>query len=74
MSRNRSVSTQISNPDFIIYAESFGIKSFRSKNVSDLQKHLKTAINSKELYIIEIPIDTRVNDQLIKKLKNYWEE
>lgn len=74
MSRNQSVSTQIGNPDFIIYAESFGIKSFRSKNVSDLQKHLKTAINSKELYIIEVPIDTRVNDQLIKKLKNYWEE
>lgn len=73
MSRGKSVCTRIGNPDFPAYAESFGIRAFRPGSVAELADQLKTAITSKELSLVEIPVDTRVNDQLVQKLSAYWE-
>ncbi|MFQ6616813.1 MAG: acetolactate synthase large subunit [Fidelibacterota bacterium] len=74
MSRGKSVSTRIGNPDFLTYAESFGIRGYRPATVADLKDQLKTAITSRELSLIEIPVDTGVNDRLVEDLKTYWEE
>lgn len=74
MSRGRSVSTRIGNPDFLAYAESFGIRGYRPETVSELKQQLKTAVTSKELSLVEIPVDTGVNDQLMNELNAYWEE
>ena len=74
MSRGKSVFTKLNNPDFKAYAESFGIKAYQPKNVSDLTQQMRQAINSKELNVIEVPVDPSVNNELIKKLKKYWEE
>lgn len=74
MSKGRSVSTRISNPDFKAYAESFGIKGYRPQTVSELKHQLAASLASKELNIIEIPVDARVNNDLVSKLKHYWSQ
>lgn len=70
--RKRSVSTRIQNPDFKKYAESFGIAGYRPESLDDLRSTLKKTIENKELCLIEIPISTHVNNELIDKLKNWW--
>ncbi|MEE9167050.1 MAG: acetolactate synthase large subunit [Candidatus Neomarinimicrobiota bacterium] len=72
MTRNRSVGTRIHNPDFKAYAESFGIRGYQPGSLAELQDQLKGAIKSRELAVVEIPVDTRVNDELVNKLKNHW--
>lgn len=72
MSKGRSVSTRIGNPDFKAYAESFGIKGYRPENLGELKDQLETAITSKELSVIEIPVDAGVNNELVTKLNQYW--
>ncbi|MFQ5605046.1 MAG: acetolactate synthase large subunit [bacterium] len=74
MSRGTSVSTRLSNPDFKLYAESFGITAYRPQNLSELKKNLQTAITSKELNLVEIPVDASVNNALVEKLNQYWED
>ena len=72
MSRGRSVSTRIDNPDFKAYAESFGINGYRPQSLTELKEQLRTAITSRELCVVEVPVDPRVNNALIEKLNKYW--
>jgi acetolactate synthase I/II/III large subunit len=74
MSRGKSVFTKLSNPDFKAYAESFGIKAYQPKNLGELTQQMRQAITSKELNVIEVPVDPFVNKELVKKLEKYWEE
>lgn len=67
--RGRSVGTRLTNPDFKAYAESFGIKGYRPKNLSELRSQLKKAVTSGELCLVEIPVDPSVNFKLIEKLR-----
>lgn len=46
----------IGNPDFVLLAKSFGIKSSKVKSKTDLNTKLRRAISSKEPYLIEVPI------------------
>lgn len=68
MSRGHSTGTKLTNPDFKMYAESFGIKGYRPQNVLELKKQLTHSISSRELCVFEILVDTSVNQELIKKL------
>ncbi len=70
MSRGRSTGTRLTNPDFKLYAESFGLKAYRPSDFVQLKKQLSHALDKRELCIFEIPISTRVNGELIRKLKN----
>src|SRR5258708_18399055 len=72
MSHGRSIGTRIANPDFKVYAESFGIKGARPGSVEELRVVLSEAIGSRELRLIEIPVDPRVNRELVEKLARYW--
>ncbi len=74
LSRGRSVSTGISNPDFKKYAESFGISAYRPETLVELEEQLRIAITSKELTLVEIQVDTSVNDEIVEKLDKYWRE
>jgi acetolactate synthase-1/2/3 large subunit len=68
-SRGQTTGTKIANPDFKLYAESFGIKGYRPQSVDELTVQLRESIRSKELCVFEILIDTRVNAELIAKSK-----
>ena len=74
MSRGRSVSTKISNPDFKIYAQSFGIRAYQPNDLNELREQLNSAITSKELCLVEVLVDPSVNDALVEKLNEYWRE
>lgn len=72
MSEGKSFGTQLQNPDFVKLAESFGISGYKPKNVGELRHILTNAINELELCVIEVPISTDVNNQLIEELQNYF--
>lgn len=73
MSRGRSTGTRIGNPDFKAYAESFDIRAYRPQSVDELRAVLSAAIQSRDLRLIEIPVDASVNRSLIEKLARYWD-
>lgn len=72
MSRGRSTGTRITNPDFKAYAESFGIRAYRPRSVDELRATLVEAIRSRDLRVIEVPVDPAVNLALADKLARYW--
>ncbi len=72
-SRGRSISTRITNPDFKSYAESFGIKGYKPETVTELEDHLATAITSRELAVVEVAVDSQVNQHLVSKLQSFWQ-
>lgn len=74
MSRGRSVGTKIGNPEFKRYVESFGIRAYQPSSVSSLRRSLEEAITSHELSVVAVDIDTRCNDELVKKLDDYRRE
>lgn len=56
------------NPDFVKYAESFGIKGYKITNAKEFLPLLKQSLGSKEPVLIEIPIDYSENLKLTEKL------
>ena len=72
MHRGRSVFTSIGNPDLKKYAESFGIRAYRPHTLAELKSQLREAITSKELCLVEVPVDASVNNELVEKLKKHW--
>jgi acetolactate synthase-1/2/3 large subunit len=72
MHRGRSTSTKINNPDFKKYAESFGIKGYHPQTVIELKEDLDQAINSPELCVVEITVNSKVNFDLFNKLQKYF--
>jgi acetolactate synthase-1/2/3 large subunit len=73
MSRGRSVGTQLSNPDFVAFAASFGIQAYLPHSVAELREALAESIGSRQLRLIEVRIDPSVNLELVEKLKHYWQ-
>lgn len=72
LSRGRSVHTTLGNPDFKAYAESFAIRGYRPRSVAELRQQLRHAIGSRELCVIEVPVDASVNTALVDKLAQHW--
>ena len=55
--------------DFAKYADSFGIPSYSPRTAAELKADLTKAITSRELCLVEIPIQPRVNYELSQKLE-----
>ncbi len=68
--RGHTTGTKITNPDFKAYTESFGIKAYCPSNAKELKIQLTHALQSRELCVFEIPVDTSVNEELINKLNS----
>ncbi len=67
-SRSRSVSTRLGNPDFVAFAESFGIPATRAATPGAFREAASEALASRELRLIEVPVDTSANDRLVERL------
>ena len=50
-----------SNPDFVKFAESMGVKGYRVKSAADLIPTLKEALNQDIPAIIDCPVDYQEN-------------
>lgn len=66
----KSFGTTLTNPDYKKYGESFGIKTYVPKTRIDVEKSLSKAINSNELTLVAIDIDSSENLKLTKKLNS----
>ena len=56
------------NPDFVAYAESFGAVGHRPTSVDNFKQILDTALNSKGVHLIDIPVDYSLNHSILNKL------
>lgn len=61
------------NPDFVKYAESFGIKGYRVEKTEDLLPTLKKVFEKDELAVIDCPVDYRENQKLTEELHKIYE-
>jgi len=59
---------EFGNPDFVAYAESFGIAGFRVGSAADLYPTLMRALDVPGPSLVEIPIDYRENLRLTERL------
>ena len=64
----RTFGVDFTNPDFVKYAESFGAKGYSIKKTKELLPLLKKAIRSKDISIIEVPVDYTENFKLSEEL------
>jgi acetolactate synthase-1/2/3 large subunit len=66
----KSYFVKFTNPDFVKLAESFGCKGIRVSSAKELRESLSLALKSKELWVIDVPVDTKENLALSEKLGN----
>ncbi|HEY8870571.1 MAG TPA: acetolactate synthase large subunit [Candidatus Limnocylindrales bacterium] len=64
----RPFAVDFSNPDFVAYAQSFGIAGFRPSSSADLGPTLARALAVDGPALVEIPIDYRENLRLTERL------
>ncbi len=66
--RDKSFGTGLTNPDFVKYAEAFGIDGYSPKNLEELEEVLGKVLKEQKLSIVEISIANDVNYKLSEKL------
>ncbi|HEX8025095.1 MAG TPA: acetolactate synthase large subunit, partial [Candidatus Limnocylindrales bacterium] len=64
----RPFAVEFDNPDFVRYAESFGIAGFRPTSADDLYPTLQRALAVDGPAVVEVPIDYRENLKLTEHL------
>jgi acetolactate synthase-1/2/3 large subunit len=64
----RPYAVEFGNPDFVRYAESFGIPGFRPESAEDLYPTLMRALEVDGPAVIDVPIDYRENVRLTERL------
>ena len=57
----------LKNPDFIMYAQSYGATGHRIEKEADLKPILTNVFNQGGVHLIEVPIDYSDNDRLLNK-------
>ncbi|MEQ8194833.1 MAG: thiamine pyrophosphate-binding protein [Rhodospirillales bacterium] len=53
----RNIGTELSNPDFMKFAESFGFKGVRVKEVGEVAPRIEEALADGKTWVIEVPIE-----------------
>ncbi len=56
------------NPDFVKYAESFGAIGHRPSSHDEFEVILNTALNSKGVHVIDLPVDYSMNHSILNVL------
>ncbi len=64
----RKSNVDFKNPDFVMYAESFGAKGYRITRTEDLLPTLKKALADNTVSVIDCPVDYSENLKLTGKL------
>ncbi len=72
MSRDKSVGTEISNPNFVQLGESFGARSYKPTTAIEFRRDLEKALQGQGIHLFEIPINTSVNTALTTELEQYF--
>ena len=64
----RPFGVEFGNPDFVAYAQSFGIAGFRPASADDLYPTLMRALETDGPAVVEVPVDYRENLRLTEHL------
>jgi acetolactate synthase-1/2/3 large subunit len=64
----RPFGVEFGNPDFVRYAESFGIAGFRPESAADLYPTIMRALECDGPAVVDVPIDYRENLRLTERL------
>ncbi|HUQ43255.1 MAG TPA: acetolactate synthase large subunit [Candidatus Limnocylindria bacterium] len=64
----RPFAVEFGNPDFVKYAESFGIPGFRATSADDLYPTLMKALDVHGPVVVDVPIDYAENVRLTERL------
>jgi acetolactate synthase-1/2/3 large subunit len=64
----RPFGVEFGNPDFVAYAQSFGMAAFRPSSAADLYPTLKRALDVRGPSLVEVPIDYAENLRLTEHL------
>lgn len=57
--------TDLSNPSFVSYAESYGAHGHRPSSAADFFPLLQTALSARGIHVIEVPIDYSDDDRIL---------
>jgi acetolactate synthase-1/2/3 large subunit len=52
----RLIASDLTNPDFVRYAESFGVRAERARDARELSAALDGALKAREPTVIEVPV------------------
>lgn len=66
----RESHVEVTNPDFVKFAESFGAKGYRVDSAENLTSVLETALNDGTVSVIDCPVDYSENMKLTARLKS----
>jgi len=55
--RGESTGTQLTNPDFVTFAESFGIEGYRPKSWDELDDVLDRVVPADDIALVEVPVE-----------------
>jgi acetolactate synthase I/II/III large subunit len=64
----RPFGVEFTNPDFVAFAESFGLAAFRPSSAAELYPTLMKALDHDGPTLVEVPIDYRENLRLTERL------
>jgi acetolactate synthase-1/2/3 large subunit len=53
---NRLIACDLANPDFVKFAESFGVRGVRARTPEELRRALREAFTAREPALIEVPV------------------
>ncbi|EKF56259.1 acetolactate synthase [Galbibacter marinus] len=56
------------NPDFVKYAESFGLTGYRPTSVEEFKENLEVALASKGIHLIDLAVDYSLNHEILNVL------
>jgi len=65
----RNVGTVLTNPDYVQFAESFGIRGYSPASLRELEDVLRRVVAEQEMCIVEVKVDPSVDLELTKKLE-----
>lgn len=71
-SHSRSVGTRLTNPALPELAHSFGIDGYRPTSINEVREVLREVVPSGRMSLVEVPIDPKVNAELVDKLRAHW--
>jgi acetolactate synthase-1/2/3 large subunit len=68
---NRAHAIEFTPPDFVQFAQSFGIKAYKIKHSDELLPALEDALASNEIVLLDVDVDYSENLKLSEKLGDY---
>ena len=58
---------EYNNPDFVMYAESYGAKGYRITSADNFSETLEACLSETGVHLIDCPVDYSENDEILNR-------